>query len=107
MAKNDVAKQKVIQKIKEVYGNDFVGVFDKKAYVWSEEDGQKVQVAITLTCPKVPVGDAAPASSSDLEISFGDLDFTDNATIKVPQPQTEISADEQKNIAELLAKLGL
>lgn len=107
MAKNDVAKQKVIQKIKEVYGSDFVGVFDKKAYVWSEEDGQKVQVAITLTCPKVPVGDAAPASSDSFEASFGDLDFTDKASTKLSQPQVEISADEQKNIAELLAKLGL
>ena len=53
MAKGNIAKQNVAKKIAEVFGSDFVGEFDKKLYLWSEENGEKVQIAISMTCPKI------------------------------------------------------
>ena len=56
MAKGNIAKDKVIEKIAQAFGQNWIGIYDKKAYVWSEENGEKIQVALSLTCPKVPVG---------------------------------------------------
>ena len=56
MAKGSEAKEYVIRKIKETFGEDFVGEQDKKIYVWGQEGGEKVQIAISLTCPKNPIG---------------------------------------------------
>ena len=56
MAKGANAKVVVENKIKEAFGNDFIGIADKKIYVWADDGGEKVQVAISMTCPKTPVG---------------------------------------------------
>ena len=56
MVKGAIAKQVVIEKIKQAFATDFVAVVDNKVYVQADENGEKVQIAISLTCPKVPVG---------------------------------------------------
>ena len=69
MAKGAVAKAEVENIIRNAFGKNFLGVADKKLYVQALEDGEMVQVAITMTCPKTPFGvvdggmnfDAAPA----------------------------------------------
>ena len=50
-----VAKSIVEDKIRNAFGKDFIGVdpSNKKIYVQAEEDGEMVQVAIGLSCPKV------------------------------------------------------
>ena len=55
-AKGNIAKEKVLEKIAQSFGSDWIGIYDKKAYLWSEENGEKIQIALTLTCPKTPVG---------------------------------------------------
>ena len=52
MAKGAVAKQAVINRIAEAFGTDFIGEVDKKVYVWATENGERVQIAMALTCPK-------------------------------------------------------
>ena len=107
MAKGNIAKTVVAKKIAQVFGADFVGEFDKKLYVWAEENGEKVQIAISMTCPKVPVG----AETIDFKAEPGDsLNFEDMSAAPIKggvAELTEISADEKKNIAELMARLGL
>ena len=103
-AKGTQAKEKVIEQLKTAFGQKWIGEYDKKYYIWSEENGEKIQIAITLTCPKNPVGvvDAAPASNVlDFE-SMGD-------TIVAPTAfePAQVSDEERANIAELMAKLGL
>ena len=56
MAKGATAKVNVENKIREAFGADFVGNVDKKLYVWADEGGEKVQICLSMTCPKVPVG---------------------------------------------------
>lgn len=103
MAKGSIAKDNVIAKISEAFGQDYVGVYDKKVYVFADDGGEKVQIAISMTCPKVPVGVvAAPAKDG--------IDFEDTSTpIIAPTAfePAEISDDERANVAALMARLGL
>ena len=101
--KGTQAKDVVIKKISDAFGQDFVGVYDKKAYVLADDGGEKIQIAITLTCPKAPVGVvAAPAKAG--------MDF-ENMEAPVVAPTAfepaQISEDERETVAELMRKLGL
>ena len=53
-ARGTIAKEKVVQVIAEAFGSNYLGEFDKKFYVQTEENGEIIQIAIALTCPKNP-----------------------------------------------------
>ena len=104
MAKGDQAKAAVVAKLKEVFGNDYIGEYSKKYYVWSKDGGERVQIAISLTCPKVPVEvSSAPVT--------GDYNFEDdvptNVVAAAPYQPADITPEERARVAELMAKLGL
>lgn len=104
MAKGTIGKQNVINKIKAAFGADFIGEYDKKIYVWTQENGEHIQIALSLTCPKVQVAVAdAPAT--------GDFNFEDDAPSTVVaagvfQP-AEITDDERDRVRDLMRTLGL
>ena len=103
MARGAQAKSKVEQIISSAFKDNFLGIYDKKLYVQAEENGEMVQIAISLTCPKTPV------VISDKPLNFDDkLNFEDGATI-IPhlQMQTEISDEERQTVKELMERLGL
>ena len=106
MAKGTIAKDLVEKKIISAFGADYVGTVDKKIYVQALENGEKVQVAISLTCPKIPV-------TVDNTVQIGDFNFEDpTPTVTVSASSTgfipaEISDEERKNVADLMARLGL
>jgi hypothetical protein len=103
MARGNDAKQQVIQKISQAFGSDWIGEVDKKYYVWANENGEKLQIAITLTCPKTMV-EAAPSKP----VSFSNkMDFEAEDTFISPAPATEITEEEKQNLQELMARLGL
>lgn len=52
-AKGSEAKLLVQEKIKEAFGQDFIGINSGKVYVWVNDGGEKVQIAISLTHPTV------------------------------------------------------
>ena len=103
MARGAEAKENFINKIISVPNIEYIGEYDKKHYFWSEENGEKIQIAIAMTCPKNPV--AVIDNNMD-----GDLDFEnmDNAEVR---PTTfepaEITQEEKDKVAELIEKLGL
>ena len=103
MARGAQAKSKVEQIISTAFKDNFLGVYDKKLYVQAEENGEMVQIAISLTCPKTPV------VVSDKPLNFDDkLNFEDGATvIPHPQIQSEISDEERQTVKELMERLGL
>ena len=104
MAKGSIAKEKVEQKIIEAFGDDCVGISDKKLYVWAEENGERIQVALTLTCPKVMIeGGSKPGVTSIADSQ--ELNFETMGTIT--ETKSVISEDEKKNIEELMARLNL
>ena len=107
MAKGAVAKEGVIKKLASAFGSNFIGEFDKKIYVWENDGGEMVQIAISLTCPKNPIQVDATVSTD-----AGDWDFSDtpkvNTTVAVANAApAEITEEEKSNIADLMAKLGL
>ena len=99
MARGADAKQYVENKIREAFGKDFVGVdtATKKIYVNGYENGEVIQVAISMTCPKTPF---AVPGSGDFEIT-GDFSAPDTF-----QP-AEITKEETENIRKLIAEFGL
>lgn len=107
MAKGAIAKTVVAQKIAQAFGSDFVGEFDKKLYVWANENGERVQIAISMTCPKVPVGEGAIDFSAEPGDSLNFEDMSGAVVAPKSYEPAEISEEEKKNIAELMARLGL
>lgn len=101
MAKGSEAKANVIQKIAAAFGKDFVGEFDKKVYVWSTENGERIQVALALTCPKVPVGAINQSNEQDFE------NFTATEARPVEFQPAEFTDNERRTVEELMAALGL
>ena len=107
MAKGNVAKEKLKNVIAKALGNDFIGEVDKKIYCWMDDGGEKVQIAIAMTCPKVNVECGnAPAP---VENANEDWDFSGDGTPGTPSTFTpaEITEEEQQKISDLMAKLGL
>ena len=98
MAKGAVAKQVVEDKIREIFGKDFLGVADKKIYLQAEEDGEMVQVAITMTCPKTPF--ITEGGTAD---GFPTGNFADPTEYK----PAEITSDELDNVRKMIKELGL
>lgn len=105
MAKGSIAKEQVAKKIAAAFGSDFVGEFDKKLYVWAEENGEKVQIAISMTCPKIPVGNIDYSAEPGNSLNFEDMSAGPIAGGNAQS--AEITDEEKKNIAELMARLGL
>lgn len=106
-AKGSVAKENIVKKLAEVFGKDFIGEYDKKVYVWANDGSEMVQIAISMTCPKVPIEIA-----NNVDVNTGDWDFSDNpktiSTIAVANAgPAEITEEEKNNLAELMTKLGL
>ena len=103
MAKGTVAKQNVVAKLKEVFGENYIGENANKHYVWADDGGEKVQIAISLTCPKNPIG------TVDMSSAFGDgLDFeAEPVLVQTKFEPAEITPEETKNLADLMASLGL
>jgi hypothetical protein len=107
MARGAIAKEQVEKIIQEAFGDNYLGCFDKKLYVTADDGGQKVQIAITLTCPKNEIEVAAPATP----IKNGGWDFeapaVSSVTGQVGAEPAEITEQEQQNLAILLANIGL
>ena len=107
MAKGSVAKVEIQKKLAQAFGGDFIGEYNSKIYVWANDGGEMVQIAMSLTCPKNPI-----QVDTTVTTSTGDWDFSDNpkvnATVAVANAApAEITAEEKANIADLMAKLGL
>lgn len=96
MPKGSIAKQSIENKIQAAFGEDYIGVFDKKIYVFADDGGEKVQIAISMTCPKTEVATGQSKNAAE-------ADTTMPATLN-PAVTPE---EEQAALEALYAKLGL
>ena len=106
-AKGTLAKENVVKILSQAFGDNFIGEFDKKVYVYANDGGEMVQIAISLTCPKNPI-----QVDKDISTSSGDWDFSDNPKMNsnvavMNASPAEITEEEKSNIADLMVKLGL
>lgn len=106
MARGSIAKENIVKKLASTFGSDFVGEYDKKVYVWEDDGGERVQIAISMTCTKTPI-----QVDTSIDTDGGDWDFSDTPKSTIVAvtnaPPAEITDEEKENIANLMAKLGL
>ena len=102
MAKGALAKQQLINKvIAAIPEKDFAGESGGKYYFWSEEDGTRMQVCISLTCPKVPF-EQIPTMRD------GGYDFGAEPSLAAPiSKPADFTQEERDNINKLIKNLNL
>ena len=102
------AKESVEKQIVAAFGDAYITTQDKKIYVWADDGGEKVQIAISLTGVKNMVGatQAAPATSNLVTSDETPPWEEDPKPVAAPAP-TEPSQEELDNLANMLAKFGL
>lgn len=103
LAKGTVAKQNIVAKIKEIFGSDYIGESSNKHYIWADDGGEKVQIAISLTCPKTPIGTVDMSNAFDDGMDFEAAPVVAQTTFT----PAEITPEETQNIADMMAALGL
>lgn len=106
MAKGDTMKKEIAAALQSAFGDRWIGEVDKKYYISGRENGENIQIAVALTCPKKMIEVDTAVSAP-----VGDWDWSGNATAQPVAvhnaPAAEITEEEQNNVAELLARLGL
>ena len=104
MARGQKIKQEIANKILETFEGSFLYNDGKEIRINGTEDGELVQVKVTLTAAKesVSIGEdnAIPGqASSNNEINFNN----EQKETKVAEPTEE----EKQNVSDLLKALGL
>lgn len=103
--KGAIAKEEITKKILEVFPSAFQ--YDKEIRIPWTENGEQVQIKLTLTAAKVMVnagGDAAMPGGAVEEIAAVSV----QETIDAPKvANIETSAAEKENLSKLLRSLGL
>lgn len=104
MAKGAQAKEALMKRFITAVGNDYAGTEnDKDFYFWSTENGERVQIKVSMTCPKTPV---------EFNGNGGDLNFDDEAAPSGSAPAAtaipaKMSEDEQATLERLMKELDL
>ena len=110
MAKGQQAKSEVMQAILGHFG-DKAFIYEKDIRVNWVEDGQPVQIKISLTASKVAVekdaDTAVPGSIKPAVTAIPKSEMIDFEAPAAPAPVAAPTETEKQNIKELMAKLGL
>lgn len=108
MARGQIAKDLVEKKIIEAFGQNYIGIQDKKLYVIAKENGEDIQIAISLTCPKVPLDLGEKARrEAEMDIDAGGAFGAASVQAPVYKKATEISEEEKYNLQKLMERLGI
>jgi hypothetical protein len=92
MARGATAKAEITKKILEIFEGSFLN--DKEIRIPFDEDGDEVQIKVTLTAAKVNVENAGGAISND-------------TSEQAPPQKVEITDEEKQNVQKLMAALDL
>lgn len=93
MARGSLSKEQVTQKILDIFDGAFI--YGKELRIPMVEDGERVEIKVTLTCAKTNVGgDGADVGES-----------ATSAPVSVTlEPPSEV---EKQNIVNLMSRLGI
>ena len=95
MARGAEAKQIITDKILQTFEGSFI--YGKEIRVPLQENGERVEIKVTLTCAKENVGGNSAFAEPQSKTS-------QPAQASVPAAPTE---QEKANIADLMSRLGL
>jgi len=102
------AKESVEKQIVAAFGDAYITTQDKKIYVWADDGGEKVQIAISLTGVKNQVGSAPAApATSNLVTSDETPPWEEEPKPTAAPAPNEPTQEELDNLANMLAKFGL
>lgn len=104
-AKGTESKEKIIQTILDTFPGAFK--YDKEIRIPMVENGEELQVKVTLTAAKNMVaagGDTAIPGTSSFTASSAPAQLKQDAKVHTPVEPTE---EEKKNVSTLLNMLGL
>ena len=96
MARGAVSKQAVIDKILETFQGSFV--YGKELRIPMVEDGEQVEIKVTLACAKTNVGEGAVA---------GDFESGNAVQASITEAPAKPTQAEINNISKLMDRLGL
>lgn len=99
MAKGSQSKEIIKNKILEIFEGSFLYDNEKEIRIPMNENGEDIEIKVTLTCAKVNVGNGSVASKP----------LSESSMVKTIEPTlvTEPTAEEKENVKSLLARLGL
>lgn len=102
--KGTESKTRVLNKILETFPDAFLYNNDKEIRIPFTEQGDQVEIKVVLSCAKTPVRQAAV-----LDWSTDSPTIVSEESIPAPveQPSPQISEEDLRKVAELMAKLGL
>lgn len=113
MIKGTISKEILTQKILENFEGSFI--YNKELRIPFTENGEEVQIKVSLTCAKVNVDHetsttpASPVTDSP-KVMTGEFNFDSGFPAPKPQEPTkkvvEMTEAEKDNVAKLLARLG-
>ena len=103
--RGSIAKAHVAEVMAKAFGEDWIGEYNGKYYIWAKDGSQRVQIAVALTCPKTLV------STVDSTSQGGDFDWSvQGGLASVAKPvlnTTEITEEEKLNIERLKETFNL
>ena len=103
--RGSIAKAHAAEVMAKAFGEDWIGEYNGKYYIWAKDGSQRVQIAVALTCPKTLVGTVDSASQG------GDFDWSvQGGLTSVAKPvlnTTEITEEEKLNIERLKETFNL
>ena len=101
MARGNEAKQRIFKKLLEVFPGSFMQD-DKILRIVEQEDGQIVEIKVTLTAAKDILGTAAAAPAKE-EFDWSDEKLDPVSTVA----KNDLSEQEKANIKKMMEALGL
>lgn len=104
--KGELARDNATKIIANAFGSNFAAIQDKKIYVWVDDGGEKVQLAISLTMPKVTVG-AAAADAHDWTVTDAPAQIVEIPCGPGPVTHTETTPEDDAKVQELMKTLGI
>ena len=91
-----ISKQAVIDKILKTFQGSFV--YGKELRIPMVEDGEQVEIKVTLACAKTNVGNGAVA---------GDFESGNAVQVSITKEPAKPTQEEIDNISKLMNRLGL
>lgn len=102
MARGALAKEQIFKKLLDVFDDSFMYNGGKELRIPWDEEGNLVQIKVTLTCAKDIVSAAGEVEHAAVAKEEGPI-----SSFPAPHKPVEPSEEEKKNVEDLLAALGL
>lgn len=97
MARGSESKQKVADIILKTFKDSFIYNNGKELRIPFEENGERVEIKVALTCAKTNVGGDGASVESGGQVSA----FTETPAV------TDLTTDEKENIQKIMDRLGI